>query len=70
MIQNNFGGKMPTEVTVKSPFLANQEQSIRDLEIDPALFTPRDQMREWARMPPEMKINMADFLGGGQISKK
>lgn len=70
MIQNNFGGKMPTEVTVKSPFLANQEQSVRDLEIDPALFTPKDQIREWARMPAEMKINMADFLGGGQAPKK
>lgn len=64
MIQNNFGGNMPTEMTMKSPFLANQEQSIRDQEIDPALFTPKDQMREWARMPAEMKINVADFLGG------
>ncbi|QWG22894.1 MBL fold metallo-hydrolase [Bradyrhizobium sediminis] len=70
MIKNNFGGNMPTEMTVKSPFLANQEQSIRDLEIDPALFTPKDQMRQWARMPAEMKIDIADFLGGGQAPKK
>ncbi len=70
MIQNNFGGNMPTEMTMKSPFLANQEQSIRDQEIDPALFTPKDQMRQWARMPAEMKINIADFLGGGQAPKK
>jgi ribonuclease Z len=70
MIQNNFGGTMPTEMTVKSPFLANQEQSVRDLEIDPALFTPKDQIREWARMPAEMKINLADFIGGGQIPTK
>ena len=64
MIQNNFGGKMPGEMTVKNPLLASQEQSIRDLEIDPALFTPKDQVREWARLPdPEFKMNPADLVG-------
>ena len=69
MIQNNFGGKVPTEMTVKSPFLANQEQSVRDLGIDPALFTPKDQIREWARMPAEAKINLTEFLGGPPAKK-
>ena len=56
MIQNNFAGK--------NPLLASQEQSIRDLEIDPALFTPKDQVREWARLPdPEFKMNPADLVG-------
>ena len=27
---------------------------MRDLEIDPALFTPKDQVRRWAHpMPPQ-----------------
>jgi ribonuclease Z len=69
IIQNNFGGKIPGEMTVKNPFLANQEQSVRDLEIDPALFTPKDQIRQWARMPAEMKVNMAEFLGGPPAKK-
>jgi ribonuclease Z len=62
-IAQNVGGALPTEMTVKNPFLASQEQSIRDLEIDPALFTPKDQMREWLRLPAESKVNFADLLG-------
>jgi ribonuclease Z len=65
LMQNNFGGQIPTEMTVKNPVLANQEQSVRDLEIDPALFTPKDQMRPWARAhlwPAESKLNPAEFL--------
>jgi len=69
MMRNNFGGKMPTEMTVKSPFLANQEQSVRDLEIDPTLFTPKDQIRQWARMPAETTLNPAEFLGGPPAKK-
>jgi len=68
LIQNNLG-KLPAEMTIKNPFLAVQEQSIRDLEIDPALFTPKDQMRPWARMPAEMKFHPADFLGGPPTKK-
>ncbi len=52
LIRNNFGDSIPTEMTVKNPLLAVQEQSIRDLEIDPALFTPKDQIRQWARRVP------------------
>ncbi len=68
LIQNNFGGRIPEEITVTNPVLAHQEQSVRDLEIDPSLFTPKDQMRPWARAtnwPAEGKINPADFLGKG-----
>ena len=49
MIEHNFGGEVPEELTVPNPVGANQEQSVRDLEIDPATFTPPDQMRAWAR---------------------
>jgi ribonuclease Z len=65
MLQNIFGGRIPAgEMTIKSPILANQEKSVRDLEIDPALFTPKDQMRQWARiLSDEVKINTADLLG-------
>jgi hypothetical protein len=31
----------------------NQEQAVRDLEIDPALFTPKDQIRPWVREWPQ-----------------
>jgi len=67
MFQNIFDGKMPVETTSKNPVLAGQEQGNRDLEIDPALFTPKDQMRPWARvhlMGPEVNVNPARFIGG------
>ena len=72
LIQENFGGNVPTEMTVKNPILSNQEQSVRDLEIDPAIFTPKDQMRPLARAslwPAEGKINLAQLLGAAQASK-
>jgi ribonuclease Z len=63
IIQNNFGGKMPGQITVKNPLIANQEQWIRDQEFAPTLFTPKDQIRGWARMPAEMTVNLAEMLG-------
>jgi ribonuclease Z len=69
LIQNQFDGKIPTEVTFKDTIADNQEQSVRDLEIDPALFTPKDQMRQWAR-GFSGKVNLADFFGGGSPPKK
>ena len=72
MFQNIFDGKIPGEITSKNPVLAGQEQEIRDLEIDPALFTPKDQMRPWARvhlMGPELKVNPADLIGGPPTKK-
>ncbi len=63
MIENVFGGTVPGEVTVANPVAATQEQSIRDLEIDPALFTPADQMRPWARTAAaEITINPAQMI--------
>lgn len=64
MIEQNFGGVVPGEMTVKNPVAATQEQSIRDLEIDPARFTPADQMRPWARTAAdEITLNPAQMIG-------
>lgn len=72
LLQTNFGGKPPGEMTVKNPVLTNQEQSVRDLEIDPALFTPKDQMRKWVRAsewPAEGKVNVGQFLANPPTTK-
>jgi ribonuclease Z len=64
LIQNQFDGKMPEPRMARNPFLPIQEQFVRDQEIDPALFTPRDQMRQWAHpLPPEFPMNPANVLG-------
>ena len=48
-------------------------QAVRDLEIDPALFTPKDQMRPWVREFPR-DAKPEDFMprpaGGPQAPKK
>ncbi len=62
MLQNMFDGKMPTEIPKpKYTIKDNQEQAVRDLEIDPALFTPKDQMRPWIREFPA-NAKPEDFL--------
>jgi ribonuclease Z len=44
--------------------MANQEQYVRDQEIDPALFTPKDQIRQWAHpLPPQFPLDPAVTLG-------
>jgi ribonuclease Z len=65
LVQQNFAGVVPGAMMVPNPFAATQEQAIRDLEIDPARFTPRDQMRPWARpgAAPEMLLNPGLMLG-------
>jgi ribonuclease Z len=64
LIQNQFDGKMPQPVMARNPFLPIQEQFVRDQEIDPALFTPKDQIRQWAHpLPPEFPMNPANVLG-------
>jgi ribonuclease Z len=67
LLANNFGGKPPAgTMHVQNAILANQEQFVRDREIDPALFTPRDQMREWmraGRMPAEFDVDVAQLAG-------
>ena len=63
MIEHNFGGDVPSELTVTNPVSANQEQSVRDLEIDPAAFTPPDQMRPWARSAdPQITMYPAQMI--------
>jgi len=60
---------IPMDVTTSpNPVLANQQQSIRDLEIDPALFTPNDQMRRWVRvaeMGEEITVDPANLIPAG-----
>jgi ribonuclease Z len=69
ILQNQLDGKIPGEMTINNPLLAGQEQSVRDLEIDPTLFTPKDQIRQWARLPEQSKINPAELLGNPPTQK-
>lgn len=75
VIQNMFDGKMPTAEMMKTKYTVagNQEQAVRDLEIDPALFTPKDQMRKWIREWPQ-DAKPEDLMpqpgGGPQTPKK
>ena len=71
LIQNMYGGKIPTELPKQKYTIAgNQEKSVRDLEIDPALFTPKDQMRNWVREWPQ-NVSMKELVGpaGGSQAK-
>jgi len=61
-IRNQFDGKIPAEMSFKDTIPENQEKSIRDQEIDPALFTPKDQMRGWVR-GFSGTISAADIFG-------
>ncbi len=64
IVQNLYGGKVPEPLMAKNPFMANQEQYVRDQEIDPALFTPKDQIRQWAHpLPPQFPLDPAVTLG-------
>ena len=50
MIREMFDGKMPTVLPkLKYTVADNQEQAVRDLEIQSELFTPKDQIRTWVR---------------------
>ena len=69
MIANNFGGSVPKQLTLRNPFLPVQEQYIRDQEIDPALFTPKDQMRPWNRPPAEQVVDTLDYIGAAPAAK-
>lgn len=51
--------------TTPNPMLVYQQQSVRDLEIVPARYTPKDQMRPLARvdqMGPEVTVDPATLL--------
>jgi ribonuclease Z len=70
MEEDLFGGPAPGKMTVTNPFLENQSQSIRDLEIDPALFTPEDQMRFWIRpAAPEFEMDPSGFMNPTQLEQ-
>lgn len=60
MVENNFGGEVPGEKLVDNPAVVTQEESVRDLEIDPTVFTPPDQIRLQARSTdPQIPLNPA-----------
>lgn len=64
LIQNQFNGTVPPPIIAQNPFTPIQEQYIRDQEIDPALYTPTDQMREWAHpLPPTFPMDPVKSLG-------
>ena len=75
VMRNMFDGQMPAAEMMKTKYTVagNQEQAVRDLEIDPALFTPKDQMRKWIReWPQDAKPEdlMPQPAGGPQAPKK
>lgn len=64
LIRQNFGGAVPGELRVDNPVVAGQEQSVRDLEIDPEVFTPADQVRPQARSAdPQITLYPAQMMG-------
>ena len=67
MVQELFGGVVPKEIVFPNPknsIPEIQEQSVRDLEIEPETFTPPDQIRKWVReWPAGLKIDPAALLG-------
>jgi len=48
---------------LKYTVAGNQEQAVRDLEIQPELFTPKDQIRTWVREWPE-NLSPTVLFGG------
>lgn len=70
MIQNVFDGQVPAQAREQAYTIeGNQEQEIRDLEIDPTLFTPADQMRPWVRQIPPQPMNIGAMLAGKAAAK-
>ncbi len=69
LMDNNFGDALPGQMSVPNPAVETQQQSVRDLEIDPACFTPPDQMRPWARTTAaEIVLDPAQMVGLSQHS--
>ena len=64
LIKEMYDGKIPTAFPkLKYTVAGNQEQAIRDLEIPPEVFTPKDQIRKWVREWPE-NLSPAVLFGG------
>jgi ribonuclease Z len=50
ILKDQFGGVVPTAFPPRTwSVKGNQEQAIRDLEIKPAAYTPKDQLRPEVR---------------------
>jgi ribonuclease Z len=64
LFQHELDGKLPEPRNVENPLLKVQEQFVRDQEIPPELFTPKDQVRPWARMGPQIPMNPANVMLG------
>ena len=63
-------GEMPETIEIPQPRLPRedqQDQYLRDIEIDPTLYMPPDVMRDLVlALPPEMKIDVAEMAGRKQ----
>jgi ribonuclease Z len=70
VIQNMYGGKLPTTLPSPTKTIDDvQEQAVRDLEIDPALFTPPDQVRSWMRAYPQ-EVDLGVLLSGAPPERR
>ena len=74
IIKEYFGGVLPAELSFPEPvnsIAKIQSPEIRDLEINPNVFTPSDQVRPWVTAWPKgLKIDPAKMFGGGPGPKK
>ena len=60
-----FGGKLPDVLEmppVKIPREEQQDQYLRDIEIDPRKYTPPDVERDLITALPEIKINVKEMM--------
>lgn len=63
LIASQFDEQPPTLPPQEWTIAENQEQAVRDLEIDPTLYTPPDQVRPQVRSFPA-GMSVADLFGG------
>ncbi|HMK35409.1 MAG TPA: guanitoxin biosynthesis MBL fold metallo-hydrolase GntH [Desulfomonilaceae bacterium] len=64
MIREMYDGKIPTAFPkMKYTVAGNQEQAVREVEIPPEVFTPKDQIRRWVREWPQ-DASPAMLFGG------
>ena len=68
------GKELPAEIPIPKPRLPRekqQEQFLRDMEIDPNLYLPPDANRKQIQTWPDMSIKVQDLINarGGVVSK-
>lgn len=69
LLKHVYNGKLLIKMPkFKWTIKGNQEQEVRDLEIDPALYTPKDQLRKPVRELPET-MNLAKIFGSLLLKK-